>query len=82
MEQVVQMRAPGGDKSKVEYQTKWQGYPMSQNTWEPIEHLDACQHLIDYYHDFIRTIKSQGIRYKYHNSGYIYYKRQPLINAN
>ncbi len=64
----------------AEYQTKGQGYPMSQNTWEPKEHLDACQHLIDLYSDYLKKIKSQGLKYKYQNGGFIYYKKQPLLN--
>ena len=34
-------------KGKVQYQVKWQNYPDSQNTWEPIEHLDNVMDLVE-----------------------------------
>jgi hypothetical protein len=33
-----------------QYQVRWQGYPDSQATWEPIEHLDNCTELLNEYH--------------------------------
>jgi chromobox protein 1 len=32
--------------NKLEYFVKWKGYPTSDNTWEPIEHLTNCADLV------------------------------------
>lgn len=33
-------------RKQYEYLLKWEGYPSEQNTWEPAENLEACQHLL------------------------------------
>ncbi|KAL1137789.1 hypothetical protein AAG570_009485 [Ranatra chinensis] len=33
-------------KKQYEYLIKWEGYPSEQNTWEPAENMEACQHLL------------------------------------
>lgn len=33
--------------NEVKYNVKWVGYPSSQNTWEPISHLEDCEDLIE-----------------------------------
>ena len=35
---------------KPHYLVKWRGYPTSENTWEPIDHLRNCAVLLREYH--------------------------------
>ncbi|CAH2980927.1 unnamed protein product [Chilo suppressalis] len=30
-----------------EYLLKWEGYPHEQNTWEPVENMETCKHLLE-----------------------------------
>lgn len=48
IEKVVDKRVKG---HKVFYLIKWEGFSEAENTWEPIENLQSCQHLI---HSFER----------------------------
>jgi len=32
------------------YRIKWEGYPSSENTWEPVDVLGKCQDLVKEYH--------------------------------
>lgn len=34
-------------KKQYEYLLKWEGYPHDQNTWEPIENMETCKHLLE-----------------------------------
>ena len=47
VERVIDVR-DSNDGGK-EYLVKWKGYPMSENTWEPAEHMMNAQRLIDKY---------------------------------
>jgi hypothetical protein len=33
--------------NKFEYKIKWEGYPLSQSTWEPLKNLENAHHLIE-----------------------------------
>jgi hypothetical protein len=35
---------------ETKYLVKWKNYPDSENTWEPIKHLENCQPLVRRYH--------------------------------
>ncbi len=41
---------------KILYQVKWLGYPHSQNTWEPLEHLINVPQLISYWNQQKRKL--------------------------
>ncbi|KAG6456971.1 hypothetical protein O3G_MSEX010046 [Manduca sexta] len=34
-------------RKQYEYLLKWEGYPHEQNTWEPIENMETCKHLLE-----------------------------------
>ncbi|CAH0585801.1 unnamed protein product [Chrysodeixis includens] len=34
-------------KKQYEYLLKWEGYPHEQNTWEPVENMETCKHLLE-----------------------------------
>ena len=37
-----------GQSRRVHYLVHWRGYPSSEDTWEPAEHLRGCVLLTDY----------------------------------
>ena len=39
------------------YLVKWKGYNTSENTWEPIAHLNGCDQKVNQYH---QRQKNQG----------------------
>lgn len=53
VEKIVDKRSRGG---KVEYRVKWENYPESQNTWEPISNLSSVAFLINEFEEQ-RTLK-------------------------
>ena len=34
---------------KLQYKIKWEGYPLSQSTWEPMKNLESAKELIEEY---------------------------------
>ncbi|XP_023946235.1 uncharacterized protein LOC112051694 isoform X2 [Bicyclus anynana] len=34
-------------RKHYEYLLKWDGYPHEQNTWEPVENMETCKHLLE-----------------------------------
>ncbi len=49
VEQILNARRCGRGR-KLQYYIKWKGFPMSDSTWEPLEHLNNAQDLItDFY---------------------------------
>lgn len=36
-------------KGVAKYLVKWEDYDASENTWEPIENLQGCMHLVEAY---------------------------------
>ena len=52
VEKIVGKRWKSG---KVQYKVKWEGYPYSQCTWEPLENLQTVTELIDQYNESQQT---------------------------
>ena len=60
VEKVVDMRyRMGTDK---EYLLKWKGYPASENTWEPEDHLN-CPRLVKEFHTKVTKWKERQKQY-------------------
>lgn len=43
MERIIQR---ANDKGIIKYKVLWKGFPPSEATWEPIEHLEHCKEAI------------------------------------
>ncbi|KAF6216323.1 hypothetical protein GE061_000664, partial [Apolygus lucorum] len=48
-------------RKQYEYLLKWEGYPPEQNTWEPAENLETCQHLLK---AFEESLNKQALKMK------------------
>src|SRR6185369_11856292 len=62
VEEIKDLRKFG---SQWKYLVKWQGWPESQNTWEPEGNLTNCKRLVQSYHrqhPDKRSLGSQGTR--------------------
>lgn len=55
VEKICSKRTKNG---KVEYHLKWKGYPESENTWEPREHLE-CPELIEAFEEEWKAKKAK-----------------------
>ena len=44
---------------RLEYKIKWDGYPMSQSTWEPLENLKTAMEIVEEY-DRIHPFLPEG----------------------
>jgi len=53
--------------NKVEYLIKWEGYPDSENTWEPHDNLD-CPEIISGFEEKAKTKKDERKRKKEEDS--------------
>ena len=48
----------------MQYKVKWEGYPYSQCTWEPLEHLQTVFELIDQYNESQQTTSKKSKKEK------------------
>ena len=71
VEKIVGKRWKGG---KVQYKVKWEGYPYSQCTWEPLENLQTVIELIDQYNESQQTT-SKKVK-KDNEEDYLHKKRK------
>lgn len=55
IEQVMDMKIENGKKL---YLIKWDGFPHSQNTWEPVEHLTKVLYMVEQFEDEYAKKKS------------------------
>ena len=46
IEKILERRKANG---RFEYKIKWEGYPMNQSTWEPLENLRTAMELVEEY---------------------------------
>jgi len=60
VEKILDKRIRGG---KTEYLIKWEGYPDSENTWEPEDNLD-CPDLISAFEEKTKQKKEEKKRKK------------------
>ncbi|KAL6161700.1 hypothetical protein ACJBU6_00803 [Exserohilum turcicum] len=64
------------------YLVKWQGWPDSQNTWEPEENLTNCKSLIREYHRAHPEKRGQGPQGKGSNQGIKDRRSQPVTSPD
>ena len=80
IEKIIDKRITNG---QFEYKIKWEGYPMSQCTWEPFKNLETAKEMVDEYnltHPVITQMSSKPGRKK--NSHFINKKRKKEKDEN
>jgi chromobox protein 1 len=55
--EVEAIRAVRTVKGKKEYFVKWEGYPESQNTWEPYSHLKSVKDMVREFEENLKRDK-------------------------
>jgi len=75
VEKILDKRIRGG---KTEYLIKWEGYPDSENTWEPEDNLD-CPDLISAFEEKSKQKKEEKKRKKEAESSGSGKKKQKLV---
>ena len=46
IEKILDRKYNGG---RLEYKIKWEGYPMSESTWEPMKNLESAKEMVEEY---------------------------------
>ena len=52
--QVEQIMGKRVRRGRIEYKIKWDGFPVSQCTWEPLSHLENIKEMISNYEKKIK----------------------------
>ena len=76
IEKILDRRKTNG---KIEYKIKWEGYPMSQSTWEPMKNLESAKELVEEYdrtHPITAQQKSSKSEHKKKETTFINKKRK------
>ena len=76
IEKILDRRKTNG---KFEYKIKWEGYPMSQSTWEPMKNLESAKELVEEYdrtHPITNQQKSSKSEHKKKDTKFINKKRK------
>ena len=76
IEKILDRRKTNG---KFEYKIKWEGYPMSQSTWEPMKNLESAKELVEEYdrtHPITAQQKSSKSEHKKKETTFINKKRK------
>ena len=75
IEKILDRRKVAG---KFEYKIKWEGYPMSQSTWEPMKNLETAKDLVEEYnrtHPITNSQKTTKSESKQKDDSFINKKR-------
>ena len=76
IEKILDRRKKNG---KFEYKIKWEGYPMNESTWEPMENLETVKELVEEYnntHPITDKKKSSKVSHKKNPGSFIHKKRK------
>jgi len=72
IERILDKRKVNG---KYEYKIKWEGYPLNQSTWEPLENLQTAMELVN---EFDKVYEQQN-KNKNESKNNSYLKRKRLL---
>ena len=72
IERILDKRKVNG---KYEYKIKWEGYPLNQSTWEPLENLQTAMELVN---EFDKVYEQQN-KNKNESKNNSYLKKKRLL---
>ena len=60
VEKIIRMRCY--KNGRIKYLVRWKGYTYEHDTWEPVEHLENCDKLIEKFHSTPKVILAKKRR--------------------